>query len=223
MKIIQPSYVFETPISGEYGKSMLRLIESAARTCYKSEGACADDSAGPFVRKIAQVKKHVSVLEHASVTVRFICDRGVSHELVRHRLASYSQESTRYCNYGGDKFGRELTFIIPPFWSPSDAGYCIWYASMRAAEEAYLNLLALKASPQEARSVLPNSLKTEIVMTANLRQWRHIFTLRAAKEAHPQMQQLMRPLLAEFKRWLPELYDDIHPEILPAETTNLCK
>lgn len=223
MKIVQPSYVFETPIDGEYGRFMLKLCERAARTCYKSEGACTEDSAGPFVRKIAQVKKHVSTIEHASVTVRFICDRGVTHELVRHRLAAYSQESTRYCNYSGDKFNNEITVIAPPFWEASSPCYALWYQACKQAEEAYLALLAKGASPQEARSVLPNSLKTEIVMTANLREWRHVFTLRAAKEAHPQMQQLMRPLLAEFKRWLPELFDDIHPEIPSTGTPQPCK
>ena len=500
MKIIQPSYKFETPINGEYGQSMLRLIESASRTCYKSEGACTDTSAGPFVRKIAQVKKHVSVVEHANVTVRFICDRGVTHELVRHRLAAYSQESTRYvssvdkkqflidsdddvveayqrglsmkriaslagrdehqiwdilhahdipsrsrnspgkvnhnffesidtpekayllgmiqadgslrkegshqititqhsdyfwylrrmfrtfiCNGLGfgidrqcktisivsDKMWHDLSsngvvpdksfvqtdsdadalwsaispalipdflrgfldgdgsvrffqqnnqghtesvnlnwnghkrlldhvqswlnttygysanvhlhsgrlhrlaitspgcavqvckdmyrnfkfpyghpkkacrimevigwnypvaewgdpkfqVIMPCWWVENrmDVGFWIWMAAMDNAEDTYLDLTELGASPQEARSVLPNSLKTEIVMTCNLREWRHVFTLRAAKEAHPQMQQLMRPLLAEFKRWLPELFDDIHPEIPSTETPQPCK
>jgi len=218
MKIVQPHYVIETPIYEDYGRSLLQLCERAARTCYKSEGACSANSAGPFVRNIAQVKKHASVIEHASVTVRFICDRGVTHELVRHRIAAYSQESTRYCNYSADKFGNEITVIKPPFWGTTDRRYCAWYHACKNAEDSYLALLSSGASPQEARSVLPNSLKTEIVMTANLREWRHVFTLRAAKEAHPQMQQLMRPLLAEFKRWLPELFDDIHPDIPPATT-----
>ena len=213
MKIIDPSHFFETPIDGEHGMAMLRLIERAARTCYKSECKITSESAGEFVRKIAQVKKHVSVIEHASVTVRFVCDRGVSHELVRHRLAAYSQESTRYCNYAADKFGREITVIRPPFWSECDKRWLFWMAACEAAESAYLTLLDYGATPQEARAVLPNSLKTEIVMTANLREWRHVLQLRWACAAHPQMQQLMRPLLADFQRHLPELFDDLYPDL----------
>jgi thymidylate synthase (FAD) len=216
MKIVQPSYKFETPIDGDYGKAMLRLIENAARTCYKSEGACTATSAGPFVKKIAQVKKHVSVIEHANVTVRFICDRGVTHELVRHRIAAYSQESTRYCNYSESGRHGGITLIHPPGLTPAQKQRRedhFW-----AVQALYEAELAEGLSPQIARGVLPNALKTEIVATFNLRQWRHVFTLRAAKEAHPQMQQLMRPLLAEFKLWLPELFDDIHPDIPPAVT-----
>jgi thymidylate synthase (FAD) len=209
MKIIDPSHHFETPISGEHGRAMLRLIEAAARTCYKSECKITAESAGEFVRKIAQVKKHVSVIEHASATVRFICDRGVTHEIVRHRLAAYSQESTRYCNYSKEQFGKEITVIRPPFWSECDHRYEFWKQGCEDAERAYFALLDYGASPQEARSVLPNSLKTEIVMTANLREWRHVFTLRCSPSAHPQMQQLMKPVFEEFRTHLPELFDDI--------------
>jgi thymidylate synthase (FAD) len=209
MKIIEPSHKFETPIDGEHGQAMLRLIEAAARTCYKSECKITADSAGDFVRKIAQVKKHVSVVEHASVTIRFICDRGVTHEIVRHRIAAYSQESTRYCNYAKDQFGKEITVIRPPFWSPCDHRYTFWAMACEQAEKAYFAMLDYGASPQEARSVLPNSLKTEIVMTANLREWGHVMRLRCSPSAHPQMQQLMKPVLAEFQKHLPELFDDI--------------
>lgn len=215
MKIIEPSHHFETPIHGEHGRAMLALIERAARTCYKSECKITAESAGDFVRKIAQVKKHVSVIEHASVTIRFICDRGVTHEIVRHRLAAYSQESTRYCNYGNEKFGREITVIRPPFWSECDHRFEFWKSACEATERQYLALLDYGASAQEARSVLPNSLKTEIVMTANLREWRHVLSLRCSPAAHPQMQQLMKPVLAEFKQHLPELFDDVLPEVKP--------
>jgi thymidylate synthase (FAD) len=207
--IIDPYHVFETPIAGESGREMLRLIERAARTCYKSEGRITADSAGEFVRKIAQVKKHVSVIEHCSVTIRFVCDRGVSHEIVRHRLAAYSQESTRYCNYGKEQFGRAITVILPPFFECGLARYKVWVLACLRAESSYFDLLDLGASPQEARSVLPNSLKTEIVMTANLREWQHVLRLRCSPAAHPQMRQLMLPVLAEFKQHLPELFDDI--------------
>lgn len=215
MKIIDPYHVFETPIEGEDGREMLRLIERAARTCYKSECKINTEGTGEFVRKIAQVKKHVSVIEHASVTIRFICDRGVSHELVRHRIAAYSQESTRYCNYSQDKFGAEITVIRPPFWTEGDRSYLIWKGLCEVAENAYNALIENGATPQEARSVLPNSLKTEVVMTANLREWRHVLELRCSKTAHPQIRQLMLPVLARFKKHLPELFDDIYPEETP--------
>ena len=138
---------------------------------------------------------------------------GNSHEIVRHRLAAYSQESTRYCNYGKDQFGKEITVIRPPFWQENTPQYQTWERACASAEREYFELLALGCSAQEARSVLPNSLKTEIVMTANLREWKHVFKLRCDKTAHPQMRQLMVPLMLEFKRWLPEIYDDILPDI----------
>lgn len=171
-------------------------------------------------------RHHESVIEHVTgITVRFICDRGVSHELVRHRLASFSQESTRYCNYAGDKFGNEIVFIKPIFWKDdfiesAEYGFCIksktpaheWDFAMRDAEIRYFKLLKLGASPQEARSVLPNSLKTEVVMTANVREWRLIFQLRTSKAAHPQMRELMIPLLEEMKGLLPVFFEDINVE-----------
>ena len=211
MKIIEPSFEILTPIEGEHGLAMLRLIELSARTCYKSEGAITCDSAGPFVTKIATVFKHVSVIEHCSVTVKFVCDRGVTHEMVRHRIAAYSQESTRYCNYSKDKFGKEITVIQPLFFEVASPKWMQWKLACESAEGHYFALLDAGASPQEARSVLPNSLKTEIVMTANLREWQHVFRLRTSSKAHPQMQQIMKPLLAEFQKHLPELFAEIIP------------
>jgi thymidylate synthase (FAD) len=216
MKIIEPSHEIMTPIDGESGRNMLRLIELAARNCYKSEDAITCESHSLFVKKIATVFKHESVIEHASVTVRFICDRGVTHEIVRHRIAACSQESTRYCNYSKDKFGKEITVIRPLFWSPDDPKTCgrffNWRFACEQAQAMYFALLDAGASAQEARSVLPNSLKTEIIMTANLREWQHIFRLRCSSKAHPQMQQLMKPLLVEFKQHLPELFEGVNPE-----------
>ena len=205
MKIIEASYSIETPIDGA---EMLKRIEKAGRTCYKSEDRITDESAESFVRKLIE-RGHESVLEHESITVRFICDRGVSHEIVRHRLASYSQESTRYCNYSGDRFGSELTFIKPCFFKEKKGAYCSWYNSMDFAECAYFDMLDDGCTPQEARSVLPNSTKTEIVMTANLREWRHFLKLRTAKAAHPQMRELTVPLLHELKKRIPVVFDDI--------------
>lgn len=209
MKIIEPSFSFETPMRFPIANDMLRQIEAAARTCYKSEEKATADSASPFVRKISQINKHESVIEHVSVSVRFVVDRGVSHELVRHRLAAFSQESTRYCNYCNKKFGREITVIRPPFWSECDDRYHFWKKSCETAERMYLALLDYKASPQEARSVLPNSLKTELVMTCNLREWKHVLKLRTSPQAHPQMRQVMVPLLESFRCYLPEIFDDI--------------
>lgn len=212
MKIIEPSFEILTPFSRADALEMLRHIERSARVCYKSEGKTTPDSAPEFVRKISQTFKHESVIEHCSVTVLFTVDRGVTHEMVRHRLAAYSQESTRYCNYGKDQFGREITVIRPPFWQECDHRFALWESACEAAEQAYISLLDYGATPQEARSVLPNSLKTEIVMTANLREWRHVFKLRTSSKAHPQMQQIMRPLLIQFTEVMPELFGDIVPQ-----------
>ena len=207
MKIINASYKIETPIDGA---EILKRIEKAGRTCYKSEDRITDESAKAFVRKLIE-RWHESVLEHESITVRFVCDRGVSHEIVRHRLASYSQESTRYCNYSGDRFGNELTFIEPCFFKEKKGAYCSWYNSMDFAECAYFDMLDDGCTPQEARAVLPNSTKTEIVMTANLREWRHFLKLRTAKAAHPQMRELTVPLLHELQERIPVVFDDIQP------------
>ena len=207
MKIINASYHIETPIDGA---EILKRIEKAGRTCYKSEDRITEESAKSFVQKLIE-RGHESVLEHESITVRFICDRGVSHEIVRHRLASYSQESTRYCNYSGDRFGSELTFIRPCFLPEVSVTYRLWKRAMFVAEKKYFGLLNWGCTPQEARSVLPNSTKTEIVMTANLREWRHFLKLRTAKAAHPQMRELTVPLLHELQERIPVVFDDIQP------------
>jgi len=190
------------------GEFVLRHLELAARTCYKSEDKAGPDSARKLLSRIVRLG-HDSVLEHISVTVRIVCDRGVTHELVRHRLCSFSQESTRYANYAQDKFGSEITVIRPYFWTSDDQRYAVWLSAMQACEDAYLRLVAAGATAQEARSVLPNSLKTEVVMTANLREWRHVFRLRCDTPAHPQIRELMLPLLAEFHRRMPEVFEDL--------------
>jgi thymidylate synthase (FAD) len=152
---------------------------------------------------------HESVIEHSGVTVRAVCDRGVTHELVRHRIASYTQESTRYCNYSGQKFGSDITFIRPFFWKDDAEKYEIWLGAMKSAEEAYHKLISAGAKPEEARSVLPNSLKSELVMTMNLRQWRHFFKLRTADSAHPQMRELTVPMLNAMREAIPVIFDYI--------------
>ena len=209
MKIIKASFIIEDDIDGE---EIIKKIEKAGRTCYKSEEKITADSSRDFIRKII-ASGHETVIEHEKVTVRVICDRGISHEIVRHRIASYSQESTRYCNYTKNKFGSEITAIEPCFWkSGSEVDkekHTIWKNSIEAVEKAYFKLIELGASPQEARSILPNSLKTEIVMTMNLREWRHFFKLRTSNKAHPQIREIAIPLLNEFKNRIPVVFDDI--------------
>lgn len=210
MKIIKPFYIIETPIDGDY---ILKFIEKAGRTCYKSEDKISNDSAKSFVKNLVE-RGHLSVIEHFTVSVRMICDRGVSHELVRHRPASYTQESTRYCNYTKGKFDGELTFIEPCFWTDANKPeFEIWKNSMSRCEKDYIKLIEMGATPQEARSILPNSLKTEILVTMNLREWRHFLMLRTAKASHPQMREICIPLLKEFKEKIPVVFDDIAEEI----------
>lgn len=216
MKLIRPSFEILTVLDRE---AVLKAIEVAGRTCYKSEDKITGDSASKFVEMIAG-RGHLSVIEHQSFSVRFICDRGVSHELVRHRLASFSQESTRYCNYSKDKFDNQLTFIIPG-WSKIEPGEgtqsqfglqshgeILWLNAMENSEEIYNGLIQAGWAPQEARTVLPNSLKTEIVVTANLREWKEIFRQRTSAAAHPQMRELMIPLQKELQAILPEIFGD---------------
>ena len=223
MKIIKPSYEIMDPIDGQ---AILKKLELIGRVSHKSEDRITETSAAPFVKKIIELHDE-SVLEHVSITVRFICDRGVSHELVRHRLASYTQSSTRYCNYSQDKFGNEITVIQPCFLTDmtqlddeypiASKGYFAkdlhWYSEMSMAENAYFAMLDAGAKPEEARSVLPNSLKTEVIMTANLRELRHILQLRCSKRAHPQIRELMVPLLHELQAKIPVVFDDIAERI----------
>ena len=177
-------------------------LEKAARTCYKSEHKIDTSRTESFLQTLIRYG-HESVLEHVNITVKFITDRGVSHELVRHRIASYSQESTRYCNYAKSN----LVFIKPYFINQEK--FAIWFSAMQYAAIAYKNMIEAGATPDEARSVLPTSIKTEIVMTANLREWRHILKLRTTKFAHPQIRSLMLNLLKEFKEKLPVIFSDI--------------
>lgn len=208
MKIIEPGFEIVDLLDGN---EMLKRIERAGRVCYKSEAGITNDSAIRFVKNIIR-NGHESVIEHEKITVKIICDRGVSHEIVRHRIASYSQESTRYCNYYAEKFGNELTFIKPYFWNKDFAKYKIWENTMLYIEKAYMELIEAGAKPQEARSILPNSLKTEIIVTMNLREWRHFFKLRADNAAHPQMRQIALPLLKEFQNEIPVIFDNLIDE-----------
>jgi thymidylate synthase (FAD) len=202
-------------------EKILKSIEIAGRTCYKSEDRITEESASKFVKMIIG-RGHESVIEHISLTVKFIIDRGVSHELVRHRLASFSQESTRYVNYTKEKHGGgDIKFIIPNWLELKEGKYKkfdlianykqhLWINMMLKAEHAYNMLIEANWTPQQARSVLPNSLKTEIVVTANLREWRLIFKQRTSKFAHPQMKEVMVPLYNQLNDLLPEIFENIN-------------
>ena len=206
MKEITPSFEIMDDIDGA---KILQKLERCGRVCYKSEDKITEGSAEKFIGMILK-SGHESVLEHEKLTVKFICDRGVTHEIVRHRIASYSQESTRYCNYSKDKFGNELTFIRPCFWADDSEEYAVWKQAMEEIEKTYVKLISLGAKPEEARSILPNSLKTEIVCTMNLREWRHFFRLRTAERAHPQIREISVALLDELKKRIPVIFDDIN-------------
>lgn len=205
MRIVSPGFEILTPVDSE---AILKHIELCGRTCYKSEKKITDESCRTFVQSIIK-RGHEAVLEHFNITVKFICDRGVSHEIVRHRLASYCQESTRYCNYSKDDFSGEITVVEPFYLEPDTLAYNAWKEACEAAEAAYFRLLEWGCTPQEARAVLPNSLKTEVVMTANLREWRHFFKLRCAPAAHPQMREVATPLLRALQKKLPIVFDGI--------------
>ena len=201
MRIVEPSFEI---LNAPKREEVLRHLELCGRVCYKSEDKMTEESASRFVKFLIE-RGHESPIEHISISVRVICDRGVSHEWVRHRIASYSQESTRYCNYNSEKFGGGIAFIRP-YFADNERLFEIWKAEMECAEKAYMDMLANGAKPEDARSVLPNSLKTEFICTMNLREWRHFFELRCAKAAHPAMREIAVPLQVSFREMLPELF-----------------
>ncbi len=212
MNIITPSV---TIIDMKDYSLMLKKIERIGRVCYKSERNITETSAEQFVRNIIK-NGHESVIEHETVTVKVICDRGVTHEIVRHRLASYSQESTRYCNYSNEMFNNSITVIDIASGFRYDLNdetdarkYAIWNEAMQSAEKYYFELLKLGAAPQEARSVLPNSLKTEIIISMNLREWRHFFKLRLDKKAHPQMREVADMIYQKFLKEMPVFFSGL--------------
>lgn len=225
MKIIEPKYEILTDIS-EGGIKELQQIERVARVCYKSEDKITPD--GASAKKLVNFlikQEHEAMLEHSQLSVLFTCDRGVANELVRHRIASFAQESTRYCNYAKEKFGGELSFVRPfyipnvPYGSTEREKatdndkdiFDAWTDVCNIAESDYgflVNQCHLR--PEQARCVLPLCLKTEIVVTANYREWRNIFKLRTPVAAHPQMRELMCPLLLEVQKKIPVIFDDIY-------------
>lgn len=224
MKLIEQGYeILDPDVLDEAAVDRIyRKIERAGRTCYKSEDKITEGSARKFVAALVK-HGHEAMLEHASMTVKFITDRGVSHEIVRHRIASYAQESTRYCNYSQDKFGKELTIIdckeyIGSITSDPDKdnmAYFAWLQSCAKAEEAYFDMLELGVKPEIARSVLPTSVKTEIVVTMNMREWRHFFSLRTVGTTgrpHPMIVGLTEMLLHEVSEKMPELFEDLEDQ-----------
>ena len=221
MNIMKPNFEILTPIS-DGGIEELKHIERIGRVCYKSEDKISEDgeTAKKFVKMLID-RGHEAMIEHSSLSVKFTVDRGVSHELVRHRIASFAQESTRYVNYSLDKFGNEINVIDitgginldnkMKDMNALDIAAIIyeWRMAMQDAEKHYMNMIELGATPQIARSVLPNSTKTEITITANYREWRNFFKLRTAPTAHPSMREVTIPLLKELKNRLPIIFDDI--------------
>lgn len=208
MKIIKPYVEPTVPLAP--AEDLYRIVEAGGRTCYLSE-AVEGDTPAKFIQRAIK-RGHESILEHATISLRFICDRGVSHELVRHRLGSYSQESTRYCNYSKGKFGEEITVIEPCFWNEDDLKYAEWANLCTKAEDAYIDLIRSGATPQQARSVLPNSLKTEIVVTMNIRNWRHFFQMRyfgVAGTPHPQMVEVAKMAFDLLNSHYPAFFEDL--------------
>ena len=201
MKIIEPSVELMTPFDGN---EVLKFIEKCGRVCYRSEKNTTAESATKFIRNLIK-RGHESVLEHFSCTFKIICDRGVMAELTRHRLASFSIESTRYVDYNGE----DLKFIAPCYWQEPNVNFDIWENAMYRAEQAYKDLRHNGCAPEQARAALPNALATTIIMTANLREWRHILKLRTSPKAHPQMRQVANMILAVFKENLPMVFEDV--------------
>ncbi len=205
MIIVKPAARIITPLNGE---EILKHIETVGRICYKSEDRITEDSAEKFVAGIIN-RGHEAVIEHFNITVKFITDRGISHEIVRHRIASYAQESTRYCNYSKDKFGNEISVVKPVDLEEDSAAFAIWKEQMCSAEQAYFKLLDAGCKAQVARCVLPTCTKTEIMVTMNLREWRHFLKLRGAGSAHPDIRILAADLLRQFQEKIPVVFDDI--------------
>lgn len=209
MKVIQASYEILTDLSDPI--KILKDIERAGRVCYKSENNITDDSCITFCKNILN-RGHEAVIEHSQLSVRFTVDRAIANELVRHRLASYCQESTRYVNYSKDKFYNEIKVIEPEELLPRHStDYNIWWMSCKNAEEAYMAMISNGVKQEIARNVLPLSTATEIIMTANIREWRNVLKLRSSHNmcAHPQMRSICDRLLSELKSKIPVLFDDI--------------
>ncbi len=190
------------------GIQIMKKIERACRTCYRSEGKITEDSYKTLLKNCI-TRGHESVLEHEKVTVRMTCDVGVYKDLTRHRVASFSIESTRYCNYGKDKFNNEIKFIKPCNMEEGTQVYNLWENACGAIEKNYIEMSKLGATPDELRMILPHSTAAEVTMTADIREWKHILDLRTSKHTHPAIRQLLIPLLLYFKKTMPEIFEDV--------------
>ena len=210
MKIVEQKHEILTPISPG-GIQELKMIEAAGRTCYKSEDRISEDgeSAKKLIRDTFLARHHESPLEFSYLMVKFTTDRGVTHEIVRHRLFSYAQESTRYVNYGKNKFGGEIAVIKPCDLEEGSEAERIWLEAMEAAEKAYMSMLENGATPQLARAVLPTCAKTELNVAGNYREWRHFLRLRSSEAAHPQIKLLAKTLLSDLQKQIPIIFDDL--------------
>lgn len=204
MKIIEPLVYIEN----YDGKKIMKRIERACRTCYRSEGLITEDSYKTLLTNCLN-RGHESVLEHEKITIRCVGDIGTYKDLTRHRFASFSIESTRYCNYGKDKFENEIKVMKPCNLDEGTELYNLWKKGIEDMESAYLKMSNLGALPDQLRMLLPHSTAAEYTMTANIREWRHILSLRCAKMTHPAIRQLLIPVLLKFKEDMPELFDEI--------------
>ena len=213
MEIVKPWIEYE-PFDGI---KIMKNIERACRTCYRSEDTISEDSYKRLLKNCI-TRGHESILEHEKITIRMLCDIGVYKDLTRHRAgASFSIESTRYCNYSKDKFTNNIKFI-EPIYSDNEEKYQIWQDAMKSLEEHYMHLASLDAAADELRMLLPHSTAAEVTMTCNIREWKHIFTLRCSKHAHSAIRQLLIPLLLVFKKEMPEIFEDVqYDEDLPEE------
>lgn len=211
VKIVSPNVEIITPINGE---DILKHIELCARNCYKSEDKITPDSARLMVRKLIE-SGHEAMLEHYSITVKLTTDVGAYKDLTRHRHASWAIESTRFCNYSKGKYGSELTFIKPCNIDENSELYNIWYNTMQQIESGYIAMAKLGAKADQLRMMLPHSTKADVIMTCNMREWRHIFKLRCDTHAHPSVQEIMKMVLNRFKKEIPVFFDDINFEETP--------
>ena len=205
VKVINPSVEILTPLDGIY---ICKFIERCARNCYKSEGNITETSYQNMLKKLIELD-HTAMLEHFNITAKLTTDTGVLKELTRHRMASYAVESTRYCQYNKDKFGNEITFIKPCHIQEGTNEYQLWYNCMVDIEKYYNIMAELGCKPDQLRMLLPHSTKTDIIITANIREWRHILKLRTAKAAHPTIQEIMNLVKNEFQSKIPILFDNI--------------
>ena len=213
MKIVNP-YIEVEKIDGI---DIMKKIEKACRTCYRSEGSITEDSYKKLLKNCI-TRGHESVLEHEKITVRMYADIGVYKDLTRHRIASFSIESTRYCNYGKDKFDNEIKFIKPCNIEKGTKLYEKWEKACQDIEKNYLQMAELGATPDQMRMILPHSTASEIVMTANIREWKHVLNLRCSKFVHPSIRQLLIPVLLRFKKDMPEIFGDVpYDENFPKE------